>query len=48
MVVKTREKKGLLKGLGDVMGNVYGGSGFIADSGMQVENLQRIQFRLLQ
>jgi hypothetical protein len=37
MVVKTREKKGLLKGLGDVMGNVYGGSGFIADSGMQVE-----------
>ena len=37
MVVKTREKKGLLKGLGDVMGNVYGGSGFIADYGMQVE-----------
>lgn len=36
--IKTREKKGLLKGLGDVMGNVYGGSGFIADSGMQVEN----------
>lgn len=29
------------------MGNVYGGSGFIADSGMQVEIPLRIPFRLL-
>lgn len=35
--IKTREKRGFLKGVGDVMSNVYGG-GLIADPGVQVQN----------
>lgn len=37
LTIKTREKKGLFKSLGNVMGNIYGGGGFVSDSGTRVQ-----------